>query len=197
VTLTAGAPSGGAVVALESSNRDVARVPAAVTVAAGATTATFTIDTSTVTVTTNVTIQATYAGVARTTTLAVTTPTPRAVFTVTSPSRGVNSCVLLENGTELDCTLDGSASEGALTTWTWQLSTANSRVTETRSDGVLIPDLPGCGFVEGASTSTDTSGNRFIDLTVTLQVKDRSGRESNVTSRAVKLYPDNKCGKDF
>jgi len=188
------------VVTLESSNRDVARVPASVTVAAGATTATFIVDTSTVTTSTTVTIEAKYAGLGRTTTLTVTTPTPRAVFTVTSPSMGANACVLQSDpdGTELDCTLDGTASEGALTTWIWEIATSNNRLTETRSDGVLKPEISnGCGFFDSASTSTDASGNRFIDLTIRLQVRDRSGRESSQTSRAVKLYPDHKCGKDF
>src|SRR5262249_17830760 len=57
VTLTSGAPAGGAVVSLSSSNA-VATVPASVTVAAGATSATFTIATSTVTASTAPTISA-------------------------------------------------------------------------------------------------------------------------------------------
>lgn len=198
VTLTAAAPSGGAVVVLESSNREIARVPASATVSSGSTTASFTVDTSTVTVATASTITATYAGVARTTTVTVTTPTPRAVFTVTSPSRGANACVLVEAGNDFDCRLDGSASEGALTTWTWALVTSNNRHTEIRGDGVWVPDISnGCTFLDGASSSIDSSGNRFITLTVTLQVKDRSGRDSSVTSRDVRLYPDRKCGRDF
>ena len=187
-------------VALESGNRDVARVPASVTVAAGSTTGTFTVDTSTVTVTTNVTLQATYAGVTKTTNLAVTTPTPRAVFTVTSPSRGANACQLTEDAglVEFDCTLDGTASEGALTRWSWEIATSSNRLTENRADGVLIPDIPnGCGFFSDASSSTDINGNRFIDLTIRLQVTDRQGRNSDVTPKSVKLYPDHKCGKDF
>ena len=50
VTLSAAAPAGGAVVALTSSNTNAATVPASVTVAAGATTATFPVTTKTVTV---------------------------------------------------------------------------------------------------------------------------------------------------
>ena len=49
VTLTAAAPAGGAVVTLTSSNTNAATVPASVTVAAGATTATFAITTNAVT----------------------------------------------------------------------------------------------------------------------------------------------------
>ena len=49
VTLSAAAPAGGAVVALTSSNTNAATVPASVTVAAGATTATFAVTTKSVT----------------------------------------------------------------------------------------------------------------------------------------------------
>jgi hypothetical protein len=73
ITLTSGAPSGGAVVTLSSASTSVASVPASVTVAAGATSATFNVNTTAVTANTGVTITATYGGVSRTTTLTVTT----------------------------------------------------------------------------------------------------------------------------
>src|SRR6185436_198804 len=72
ITLTAGAPSGGAVVTLSSANTAVVSVPASVTVAAGASSATFGVETSGVASNTGVTITATYGGVSRTTTLTVT-----------------------------------------------------------------------------------------------------------------------------
>jgi hypothetical protein len=65
VTLTAAAPSGGAVVNLSSSNTSVATVPASVTVPAGATNAKVTVTSKTVTTTSNVTITATYNSVSR------------------------------------------------------------------------------------------------------------------------------------
>ena len=72
ITLTGGAPSGGAVVTLSSANTSVVSVPASVTVAAGASSATFGVNTSAVAANTGVTITATYGGVSRTTTLTVT-----------------------------------------------------------------------------------------------------------------------------
>ena len=62
VTLSAAAPTGGAVVTLGSSNAAVAAVPASVTVAAGQTTATFSITTTAVATATPVTITASYSG---------------------------------------------------------------------------------------------------------------------------------------
>jgi hypothetical protein len=74
VTLTGGAPSGGAVVSLSSANPSVVAVPSTVTVAAGASSVTFAVTTSTVTANTSVGITATYAGVSRATTLTVNAP---------------------------------------------------------------------------------------------------------------------------
>ncbi len=70
-TLSGGAPSGGAVVALSSSDTTVATVPASVTVAAGATSATFTVTTSAVGALTSVTITASYNAASKTATLSV------------------------------------------------------------------------------------------------------------------------------
>ena len=70
VTLSAPAPAGGATVALASSN-GAASVPLTVTVPVGATSATFTVDTSVVVVATSATISATYNNVTQTATLSV------------------------------------------------------------------------------------------------------------------------------
>ena len=70
VTLNGAAPAGGALVTLQSSNASAAQVPATVTIAAGSTSANFTISTSGVASSTSVTISATY-GATRTTTLTV------------------------------------------------------------------------------------------------------------------------------
>lgn len=83
ITLTSGAPSGGAVVSLSSANPSVAAVPASVTVSAGASSTTFAVTTSTVTANTSVSITATYAGVSRTTTLTVT---PASTGTLSTPT---------------------------------------------------------------------------------------------------------------
>jgi hypothetical protein len=72
VTLTAAAPSGGAVVALFSSNPGVAAVPTSVAILAGATSASFAITTSAVAASTSIAITASFAGVSKTATLTVT-----------------------------------------------------------------------------------------------------------------------------
>ena len=71
VTLTTKAPSGGTVVTLKTSNTSSSNVPSSVTVAAGATTATFTVKTASVFSDTTVTISATAGGVTKTATLTI------------------------------------------------------------------------------------------------------------------------------
>src|SRR5712671_6074255 len=75
VTLSGAAPTGGAQVAL-SSNNGAASVPSSVTVAAGATGATFAVSTSAVASSTTVTITAAYGGVTNTASLTVTAAPP-------------------------------------------------------------------------------------------------------------------------
>lgn len=70
VTLSAPAPAGGATVALASSN-GAASVPSSVTIPAGATSATFTVNTSIVIVATSATISATYNNTTQAATLSV------------------------------------------------------------------------------------------------------------------------------
>src|SRR5262249_5916032 len=79
VTLTAPAAAGGFVVTLSSSNTAAATVPASVTVASGATTATFTVTSLAVASSTSVTITGVAAGVTQT---AVLTVTPAALSAV-------------------------------------------------------------------------------------------------------------------
>jgi len=91
VTLSGGAPPGGAAVDLASSS-PAATVPATVTVPAGTPSASFTVDTTAVATPTSVTIAATYGGVTSTATLTVSPPSPApsdlSAPTLLSPASG-------------------------------------------------------------------------------------------------------------
>ncbi|HEX3093751.1 MAG TPA: hypothetical protein VHW72_14055, partial [Candidatus Angelobacter sp.] len=71
VTLSAPAPSGGAAVSLTSGNSAVAAVPASVTVGAGTTASSFTVNTGSVTASTGVQLNASYSGAIVSATLTV------------------------------------------------------------------------------------------------------------------------------
>ena len=124
VTLTAPAPAGGAVVSL-SSNNSAAAVPPSVTVAAGATSATFAAITAAVGATTPVTISATYAGVTRTTTLNLTAQGVGTTLTVTATGRGGERVTSTPAGINVSVGSSGSASFTAGTSITLRVS--NSR----------------------------------------------------------------------
>ena len=89
VMLSAAAPTGGVQVTLSSSNTSTATVPTSVTVAGGATSATFATATSVVTSSTPVTVTASYGGTSRTTTLTVVPQgtSTNATLTVTASGR--------------------------------------------------------------------------------------------------------------
>ena len=125
VTLTSGAPSGGAVVSLSSSNTAVASVPASVAVNAGATSATFAVSTSAVGTSTPVTVTGVYAGVTRTTTLTVNPPGQTATLTVTATGRSGERVTSSPAGISVNVGSTGSASFNVGTSIT--LSVTNSR----------------------------------------------------------------------
>jgi len=125
VTLTAAAPGGGAVVSLSSGNTAVATVPASVTIAAGATSATFAATTSTVTASTPVTITATYNGVTKSAALTVTPPSQAATLSVTASGRSGERVTSNPAGINVNVGSTGSASFSTGTSVT--LSVSNGR----------------------------------------------------------------------
>jgi hypothetical protein len=134
VSLSAGAPTGGATVSLSSSNPAVANVPASVTVGAGTTAAGFTVTTASVTATTSVTISATYNGITRTAVVTVTAapppppppPPPQTVtVSVTATGRGGETILSTPAGLSVPTGSTGSAPFASGTSITLRVS--NSR----------------------------------------------------------------------
>ena len=127
VTLTGAAPAGGAVVTLSSSNTAGATVPASVTVAGGATNATFTIATQTVTASTAATISAAYGGVSKTATLTVTAQPPPTADTV-----AVQLAEYSSGNRELRVEATSSNSSAALSVY---VTSTNTLIGTLRNDG--------------------------------------------------------------
>src|SRR5437016_790357 len=114
VTLSGAAPTGGAQVALSSNNTAAVTVPSSVTVAAGATSATFTVSTSGVAASTTVTISAAYGGVTRSASLTVApaAPPPATLSSLTLSPTSVIGGTQPSTGT---VTLSGAAPAGGAT----------------------------------------------------------------------------------
>src|SRR5882762_9648654 len=133
VTLSGPAPAGGAQVALSSSNAAAASVPSSVTVAAGATSAIFTVSTTAVASQTAVTISATYSGVTKSTSLTVK-PAPPPPVTLASLALSPSSVVGgLESSTGT-VTLTGPAPVGGA-----QVSLSSSNGAASVPSSVLVP----------------------------------------------------------
>ncbi len=171
VTLSAPAPTGGAQVALSSNNTNAARVPSSVTVAAGATSATFTVSTSVVSASTAVTISATYAGVSKTASLTVQPAAPPAV---TLSSLALNpTSVTGGNSSTGTVTLSGAAPAGGASV---ALSSSNTTVARVPSSVTVAAGATSATFTVStsavsASTAVSISGayggvTRSASLTV-------------------------------
>ena len=198
VTLNASAPSSGVIVNLTSSNPTVAQVPATVMVVGGQSSASFTINTSTVASNATSTISATFNGSTRTAALTVLAPGLEASFSVSSPTKGSDGCVLGPGTDETNCVLDASNSRGFIHLYIWTYWTGSAPIghqtEQARSAFQLDTD---CGFFENGRGGDDSSGNKYVQMTVQLIVQDRVGTRSAPVQRSVRLYPDRKCGFSY
>jgi hypothetical protein len=149
MTLSGPAPAGGVQVALSSSNTAAARVPSGVTVAAGATSATFTVSTSAVASSAAVTVSAIHAGVIKTASLTVT-PAPLPVPTLSSLTLNPTSAVGGLQSSTGTVKLSGAAPAGG------------ARVTLSSSNGAA--SVPSSVFIPAGATSAAFTVNTSIVL---------------------------------
>jgi hypothetical protein len=182
---------------MTTSNSTVARVPSTVTVAAGSRSVTFLVDTSTVLAATAVTITASYAGNTMSSTLTVTPPTLSAAFVVRSPTKGLGACMM--DTQELDCVLDGSASQGFVRAWLWTytMGATTLRHTAEAPNAASSPQTTGCAFLQQGTGGDNPDGSRYLKMDVTLQVRDGSGVYSEIVRQPVKVYPNRQCGFSY
>lgn len=164
VTLNGPAPLSGVIVMLQSSNTSVAHVPASVSIAAGARSASFTISTTPVSANTSVTITGTYR-VARTTILTVTAAALSSISRSPSTVVGGNT----STGT---VTLNGAASaNGAVVT----LQSSNNTAAQVPASVSIAPGATSATFTittigVASSTSVTLTGVYGNTRTTTLTV---------------------------
>jgi len=198
VTLTTAAPASGVVVTLTSSNPTVAQVPSSVMVVGGQTGASFTINTSTVPSNASSTISASFNGTTRTAGLTVMAPGLEASFAVTSPTKGGDGCLFGPGTDEADCVLDASNSRGFIGLYRWTYWTGSAPIghstDQPRSAMQIDTD---CGFFENGRGGDDSSGNKYVQMTIELTVEDRVGTRSAPVRRSVRLYPNKHCGFNY
>lgn len=191
VTLTRGAPDGGAAVSLSAN--DPVTVPPNVLVAAGSTSATFSIRTRAVGGSIPATISASYAGASASVVLTVTPPTTAtARFGVTGPSE-TETCTLTNNGNTLDCTFNGSTSTAPATiiAWDWSYSVATTFSQSTTGPVLAMPAI-NCTFLPAPPLPPNTM---WLTMTVRLKIHDNLGNVSaEAVDSGVRLMPQGSCG---
>ena len=158
VTLSTVAPTGGAVVTLGSSNAAVAAVPASVTVAAGQTTATFSLTTTGVSTATPVTITATYSGGSGNATLTVNPP---AISTVSLNPTSVTG---------------GAGSTGTVTLST--VAPAGGAVVALGSNSAAAAVPSSVTVAAGQTTATFSVTTTSVTTTTTVTITGTSGSSS-------------------
>jgi len=186
VSISAAAPSGGATVTLTSSNPAVAAVPPSVTVQSGSTSAAFSVTTTPVAAAAQVTITASLGGT-RTANLTVTPPALAASFTVTEGAVA-NRCTLSVGGATLDCTFNGSASTGAIASWTWIYQVGPNVVTQGPfiTATLATPSTGGCSLFTG---QTGGGASTNLQMAVRLEVRDAGGTMAFTNNNNVTVVP--------
>jgi len=168
VTLTGPAPVGGASVTLQSSNTAAASAPSAVTIAAGSTSATFTVTTYPVTANTSAIITGTF-GTAKSATLTVNAPTLSSV--VLSPTS-----VTAGNTATGTVTLTGVALAGATVT----LSSSNTAAAQ-------VPASVTIAAGSANATFTITTSQITSNASVTISGTFGTTKTATLTVNAVTL----------
>ena len=194
VTLTDAAGPGGAAVLLSAA--DPVSLPASVTVLSGQRSASFAVSTRPVGGTIVANIRASYAGASAAAILSVTPPASAnaavAGFGI-SGTTVTDTCVLTNNGNNLECTFDGSLSTapGRIVAWEWSY-TVFTTITQTTTGPVLNLPVANCGFLPPPPLPEGQSSYR---LTVTLRNRDSLGNVSAVASDdGARVLPNGLCG---
>jgi hypothetical protein len=194
VGLTASAPVGGAAVAI--SGADPLIVPDTVTVAAGATSTTFTVRTRLVGGTIPGTVTASYGGGSATASVSVTKPTvATASFGITGPTE-TDTCTMTNGGNTLNCTFNGATSTGPgnIVAWDWSYRVGTMPpLTQTTSSAILTTPAANCSWLP--APPLPAGGNQWLPLIVTLKVHDDLGNVSvEAVNSGARVIPLGVCG---
>lgn len=190
ITLSAAAPTGGAVVSISGS--DAVIIPTTVTVPAGATSATFTLVARPGSGATSATVTASYAGASMSATLTITKPTvATANFGVTGPSE-TETCEMANGGTTLACTFNASTSTapGTIVAYDWTYAVAG-KFSQTTTGAVLTNPTVDCSLMPPPPLP---AGAQWLTLTVTLTIHDDRGNVAQASDSGARLLPKGTCG---
>jgi hypothetical protein len=154
---------------------------------------TFPITTRSVGGTMSATITGSFGGASASATVSVTRPaTAVASFGVTGPNE-TDTCTLINSGSTIDCTFNGSTSvaPGTITAWDWSYGVAKT-FAQTTSSAVLTNPTVDCSIVPPPPFP---AGVTWFTLTVKLTIHDSLGNTSaEAVNNGVRLFPQGTCG---
>jgi hypothetical protein len=100
---------------------------------------------------------------------------------------------------DLDCVFDGSASRGNISAylWTYTMGSMTLRHTAPANNAVSSPQGDDCSFYQQGTGGDGPNGERFLNMTVTLQLQDSSGARSAIVQQLIRVYPNKQCGFSY
>ena len=192
ITLSAAAPTGGASITLTSSDADLLTVPASVTIAAGQTSASATLQAGTATVATTVTITASYGGSSQQAQLTIGPASSPTTPTVTlAPSA---SSIGSDQSLTVTVTVSGSPGSAA-PTGTVKVSSGNySSAATTLNGGTATIQIAGGSLSAGSDTLTaaytpDSASAALYNATTGTSTVTVTAESYTMTATAVSMNP--------
>ena len=98
--------------------------------------------------------------------------------------------------------LDGSASRAssvpiASFLWTYTMGSTTLRHTAQASNPISSPQGESCSFYQQGTGGDAPNGDRYLNMTVTLQLQDQNNNRSAIVQQGVQVYPNRQCGFSY
>jgi hypothetical protein len=123
-------------------------------------------------------------------------------FVVRSKSRGTGACAVDVDTQEFDCVFDGSASRASTIPissllWTFTMGSTTLRYTALAPNTISSPQGESCSLYQQGTGGDAPNGDRYLNMTVGLQLQDQQGTRSAIVQQAVQVYPNKQCGFSY
>jgi hypothetical protein len=143
----------------------------------------------------SVSVSAAFEGKSGAVSLIVNPPPLTASFSVKTNNPADSDVCRIKSDGDLDCYFDGTASGPDATTWMWTWAQGSKQRGPTSRNSATFEPNTDCNFFDSNAAQMGTG---FVQMIVTLRVRDASGRESaDRVNNNVRLVPQKRCGFGF
>jgi hypothetical protein len=103
---------------------------------------------------------------------------------------------------EFDCVFDAGASRGTTVSiasflWTFTMGSTTLRYTAPAGNAISSPQGESCSLYQQGTGGDAPNGDRYLNMTVTLQLQDQQGTRSAILPQPVQVYPNKQCGFSY